>query len=53
MKTLKMCFTNVGYTYKINNISAAFSQGVPMNNLAPMKNCPGGGVQGKLNLMPG
>ena len=23
-----------------------------MNNLAPMKNCPGG-VQGKLNWMPG
>ena len=29
-------------------------QGVPMNNLAPMKNCPGGGgVQGYLNWMPG
>ena len=29
-------------------------QGVPMNNLAPMKNCPGGGgVQGNLNWMPG
>ena len=28
-------------------------QGVPMNNLAPMKNCPGGGVQGILNWMPG
>ena len=27
-------------------------QGVPMNNLAPMKNCPGG-VQGNLNWMPG
>ena len=26
-------------------------QGVPMNNLAPMKNCPGG-VQGNLNWMP-
>ena len=26
-------------------------QGVPMNNLAPMKNCPG--VQGNLNWMPG
>ena len=25
--------------------------GVPMNNLAPMKNCPG--VQGNLNWMPG
>ena len=24
---------------------------VPMNNLAPMKNCPG--VQGNLNWMPG
>ena len=25
-----------------------------MNNLAPMKNCPGGGgVQGNLNWMPG
>ena len=24
-----------------------------MNNLAPMKNRPGGGVQGKLNWMPG
>ena len=34
-------------------------QGVPINNLAPMKNCPGGGggggggVQGNLNWMPG
>ena len=29
-------------------------QGVQMNNLAPMKNCPGGrGVQGNLNWMPG
>ena len=29
-------------------------QGVPMNILAPMKNCPGGGgVQGNLNWMPG
>ena len=29
-------------------------QGVPMNNLAPMKNCPGGGgVQGNLNWMQG
>ena len=28
-------------------------QGVPMNNLAPMKNCPRGGVQGNLNWMPG
>ena len=28
-------------------------QKVPMNNLAPMKNCPGGGVQGNLNWMPG
>ena len=29
-------------------------QGIPMNNLAPMKNCPGGGgVQGNLNWMPG
>ena len=29
-------------------------QGVPMNNLAPMNNCPGGGgVQGNLNWMPG
>ena len=27
-------------------------QGVPMNNLAPMKNCPGG-MQGNLNWMPG
>ena len=27
-------------------------QGVPMNNLAPMKNCPGG-VQGNLIWMPG
>ena len=27
-------------------------QGVPMNNLAPIKNCPGG-VQGNLNWMPG
>ena len=27
-------------------------QGVPMNNLAPMKNCPRG-VQGNLNWMPG
>ena len=27
-------------------------KGVPMNNLAPMKNCPGG-VQGNLNWMPG
>ena len=27
-------------------------QGVPMNNLTPMKNCPGG-VQGNLNWMPG
>ena len=27
-------------------------QGVPMNNLAPMKNCPGG-LQGNLNWMPG
>ena len=27
-------------------------QGVSMNNLAPMKNCPGG-VQGNLNWMPG
>ena len=27
-------------------------QGVPMNNLAPMKNCPGG-VQGNLNWLPG
>ena len=27
-------------------------QGVPMNNLAPMKNCPGG-VQGNLNWTPG
>ena len=27
-------------------------QGVPMNNLAPMKNCPGG-VQGNLNWMQG
>ena len=27
-------------------------QGVPMNNLAPKKNCPGG-VQGNLNWMPG
>ena len=27
-------------------------QGVPMNNLAPMQNCPGG-VQGNLNWMPG
>ena len=34
-------------------------QGVPMNNLTPMKNCPGGGgggggggVQGNLNWMP-
>ena len=26
-------------------------QGVPINNLAPMKNCPG--VQGNLNWMPG
>ena len=26
-------------------------QEVPMNNLAPMKNCPG--VQGNLNWMPG
>ena len=24
-----------------------------MNNLAPVKNCPGGGVQGNLNWMPG
>ena len=24
-----------------------------MNNLAPIKNCPGGGVQGYLNWMPG
>ena len=24
-----------------------------MNNLAPMKICPGGGVQGNLNWMPG
>ena len=24
-----------------------------MINLAPMKNCPGGGVQGNLNWMPG
>ena len=23
-----------------------------MNNLAPIKNCPGGGVQGNLNWMP-
>ena len=33
-------------------------QGVPMNNLTPMKYCPGGGgggggVQGNLNWMPG
>ena len=30
-------------------------QGVPMDNLAPIKNCPGGGVgvQGNLNWMPG
>ena len=29
-------------------------QGVSMNNLAPMKNCPRGrGVQGNLNWMPG
>ena len=28
-------------------------QGVPINNLAPLKNCPGGGVQGNLNWMPG
>ena len=33
-------------------------QGVPMNNLAPMKNCPGGGgggvgMQGNLNWMQG
>ena len=28
------------------------NQGVPMNNLAPMKNCPGG-VQGNLNWMLG
>ena len=33
-------------------------QGVPMNNLAPVKNCPGGGgggggFQGNLNWMPG
>ena len=29
-------------------------QGVPMNNLATMKNCPGGGgVQVNLNWMPG
>ena len=27
-------------------------QGVPMNNLAPVKNCPGG-VQGNLSWMPG
>ena len=27
-------------------------QGVPMNNLAPMKNCPGG-VQGNLNWTQG
>ena len=27
-------------------------QGVPMNNLAPMKSCPGG-LQGNLNWMPG
>ena len=27
-------------------------QGVLMNNLAPMKNCPGG-LQGNLNWMPG
>ena len=26
-------------------------QGTQMNNLAPMRNCPG--VQGKLNWMPG
>ena len=26
-------------------------QGVPINNLEPMKNCPG--VQGNLNWMPG
>ena len=24
-----------------------------MNNLAPMKNCPGTGLQGNLNWMPG
>ena len=24
-----------------------------MNNLTPMKNCPGGGVQGNLNCMRG
>ena len=28
-------------------------QGVPMNNLAPMKNIVLGGVQGNLNWMPG
>ena len=28
-------------------------QGVPMNNLAPMKNVLGGGVQGNLSWMPG
>ena len=29
-------------------------QGVPMNNLAPKRNCPGGGgVQGNLNWIPG
>ena len=27
-------------------------QGVPINNLTPMKNCPGG-MQGNLNWMPG
>ena len=26
-------------------------QGVPVNNFAPMRNCPG--VQGNLNCMPG
>ena len=28
-------------------------QGVPMNNLVGMKNCPGVGVQGNLNWMLG
>ena len=37
--------------YNIFRTTSFGIQGVPMNNLAPMKNCPG--VQGNLNWMPG
>ena len=48
MKTMHFHIANTECFFEYNFVSHS---GFPMNNLAPMRKCPG--LQGRLNWMPG